>query len=94
MARIWNEEIDLYDYKVLIPKVLKLTADRKKKAAARIRDCEIDEAKWRRILDNVHNSPFLSGEKPGKGHDGWRATFDFVVKSELSITKILEEGFA
>lgn len=95
MARLWNEGIEFFEKEgpVLIPKVLKLTPDRKKKAAARIRDCQVDEVKWKRIIDIVHHSPFLSGEKPGKGHEDWRADFDFTIKSESTLTKILEGGY-
>lgn len=95
MARLWNEGIEFFEKEgpVLIPKVLKLTPDRKKKAAARIRDCQINELKWKRIIDIIHHSPFLSGEKPGKGHEDWKADFDFTIKSESTLTKILEGGY-
>ena len=96
MKRIWNDGIDFFaeERPVLIPKVTKLTADRKKKATARIRDCQIDERKWKRIIDIIHHSPFLSGEKPGNGHDAWKADFDFVLKSEAVLTKIIEGGYS
>jgi hypothetical protein len=96
MARLWNEGIDFFEKEgpVLIPRVQRLTADRKKKAGARIRDCQIDEAKWKEIINLVHKSSFLSGERSAAGHENWKATFDFVIRSESSVTKIIEGGYA
>lgn len=96
MARLWNEGIEFFEKegRVLIPKILKLTHDRRKKAADRIRDCQIDTAKWKRIIDIIHHSPFLSGEKPGKGHEGWKVDFDFAIRSESNLTRILEGGYS
>jgi len=95
MARLWNEAIDFFstDQVVTIPKVQKLHADRKKKAMCRIKDCHIDEPKWRAIINAIHKSQFLSGVNPSRGHADWRATFDFVIRSEAVITKILEGGY-
>lgn len=96
MARIWNDAVDFFsiEKKVLVPKVTKVTAERRKKALSRIRDCHLTEKKWRKVMDIIHHSPFLSGERPGKGHGQWRADFDFALKSEATLTKILEGGYS
>jgi hypothetical protein len=95
MARLWNEGVDFYakDRKVLVPKILKLSSDRKKKALLRIKDCQVDESRWRSIINIVHQSQFLSGEKSSVGHEGWAASFDFVIKSQTTLLKILEGGY-
>lgn len=96
MATLWNEAVDFYakDSDVLIPKVLKLTDGRKKKALARIKDCDINRERWLEIVNAVHRSKFLSGKSPGKGHEDWKAGFDFVLKSQETVTKILEGGYS
>jgi len=95
MVRLWNEGIDFYstDKEVKIPKVKKMHDKRKEKARRRIKDCLIDEALWRTIINKIHQSAFLSGEIPSKGHPCWVADFDFVIASEANITKILEGGY-
>lgn len=93
MVRLWNEAIDHYSHDSLvnIPKVMRLTDGRKKKAASRIKDCKLDEPAWRNILNMVHTTPFLSGNKPGVN---WKADFDFVVRSVEVVTKIMEGGYS
>ena len=95
MMRLWNDGVDFYakDREVLIPKIQKLTDKRKKKALARIKDCQIDETRWRSVINTIHQSEFLSGKKPGKGHENWSADFNFTVESETTLTKILEGGY-
>lgn len=96
MVTLWNEAVDFYaqDSDVLIPKILKLTDGRKKKAATRIKDCGINRERWLEIINAVHRSKFLSGKSPGKGHEDWKANFDFVLRSQETVTKILEGGYS
>ena len=95
MMRLWNEGIEFYskDWEVLIPKIQKLTDERKKKALSRIKDCQIDEARWRFVINAVHQSAFLSGKSPSKDHADWSANFDFVIRSQTVLMKILEGGY-
>ena len=95
MMRLWNEGIEFYskDREVLIPKIQKLTDERKKKALSRIKDCQIDEARWRSVINAVHQSAFLSGKSPSKDHVDWSANFDFVIRSQTVLMKILEGGY-
>jgi len=94
MVRLWNEGIDFFakDRKVIIPRIMKLTDDRRKKGWSRIKDCQIDEERWRTVINAVHQSEFLSGDKPSPGHAGWSANYDWVVRSQTTIVKILERG--
>ena len=95
MMRLWNEGIEFYskDREVLIPKIQKLTDERKKKALSRIKDCQINEARWRSVINAVHQSAFLSGKSPSKDHADWSANFDFVIRSQTVLMKILEGGY-
>lgn len=95
MARLWNEGIEFYskEREVVIPTVKVLTPDRKKKALSRIKDSHITEEVWREVINAVHKSFFLSGDKPTEGHPSWCATFDFVIKSQSTIARILEGGY-
>ena len=95
MMRLWNEGVDFYkqDAYVVIPKIDEVTPERRKKALTRIKDCHIDEVKWRAIINAVHQSDFLSGKKPSEGHENWKADFDFVIKTKTHIVKILEGGY-
>ena len=95
MMRLWNEGVDFYkqDAYVVILKIDEVTPERRKKALSRIKDCHIDEAKWRAIINAVHQSDFLSGKKLSEGHENWKADFDFVIKTKTHIVKILEGGY-
>jgi hypothetical protein len=44
---------------------------------------------WRELLGRIAASKFLTGKLNGRGHERWRADFDFVVR-ELSFQRIRE----
>ena len=95
MMQLWNDGVEFYkqDTHVVIPRINEVTPERRKKALSRIKDCQIDEAKWRAVINAVHQSDFLSGKKPSEGHGNWKADFDFVIKTKTHIVKILEGGY-
>lgn len=82
-----KEAVDLYNEKAAVcglPQVQRLTAQRKQKLRSRLKTYSIDE--WRRALDGVQESAFLCGQIEGKD---WRADFDWLVRNDENIDKIL-----
>jgi len=80
MVNAWNAlaaECDL-------AAVQRVTAARRAKAKARLRDCGGLDG-WAEALTKVRDSPFLRGDNDR----GWRADFDFLLQ-ESSFTKLLE----
>lgn len=66
-----------------LPVVAKLTKERKRKLACRIRDHPFEE--WASALAAIRRSRFLQGDN----QRGWRANFDFLLQPS-SFTKLLE----
>ncbi len=66
-----------------LPKIAKLTALRKRKAACRIREHPFED--WAAALAAIRRSRFLRGDNDR----GWRATFNWLLQPE-TITKLLE----
>lgn len=66
-----------------LPSVQKMTASRKQKLAARLKDCG-GLAGWDAALAKIRGSPFCRGD-PGP----WKADFDFVLQ-ESSFVKLME----
>lgn len=66
-----------------LPAIRKLTLERRRKLAARIRDHPIDD--WICVFDRIERSKFLRGEN----NRGWAANFDFLLQPS-SFVKILE----
>lgn len=66
-----------------LPAIRKLTVERRRKLAARIRDHPIDD--WICVFDRIERSKFLRGEN----NRGWAANFDFLLQPS-SFVKILE----
>jgi len=94
MVELWNGAIDFFGSQGCEVKILpikKLTPGREKKCNARIRDCELDEEAWKKILNIVHKDDWLSGQKPSSKYPGWKADFDYVIKSQENVVKILEK---
>lgn len=79
-VRAWNELAARCD----LASVQKLTDARRRKLAARLRDCG-GLAGWRAALGKVEASRFLRGENDR----GWRADFDFMLQ-ESSFVKLME----
>lgn len=94
MVELWNGAIAFFaseGLNVKIPPIRKLTPAREKKCKARIADCELDEAAWKKILNIIHNDDWLSGQKPSPKYPDWAADFNYVVKTPDNIIKILEK---
>lgn len=78
LRELWNEETD-----GLLPRCLKLTDTRKKKATARLSELPFDA--WIEVITRIKKSSFLCGENDR----GWRADFDFLIKPDTA-TRVLE----
>jgi len=70
-----------------LPRAQKLTADRSRKLAARLREHGLET--WNRGLELLAESPFLLGDNKR----GWRADFDFLL-SPKSFNKLIEGAYA
>lgn len=95
MVAEWNAAIDHFakQGEVRIPKVTKLTNDRDKKCRTRIKSLRIDKLAWQAALNKIHQSEFLTGDKPSATNPNWRADFDWVIKNDTVLTKIMEGGY-
>lgn len=82
-VRIWNEMAE----RTGLPKCQKLTASRKSKLNARIRDAG-GMAGWCAAVERVEETPGLLGDNDR----GWKATIDFLLQ-ENSFTKLMEGGY-
>lgn len=69
-----------------LPKVTKLTAERRKRLNARIVEYTFDD--FTEAIRAVERSAFLRGDGPGK----WRANFDFFLQPS-SFQKLIEGGY-
>ena len=75
----WNDVADDCG----LPKIIKLTPERKRRLAQRLRENSFDE--FAEALRAIRRSKFLRGDNPR----GWRANFDFLLQPS-SFTKLLE----
>lgn len=71
---------------VSLPKVQKISPERKKKVKERLKS--FTPAEIRIAFENVENSDFASG-RDGK----WRCSFDWLFKSDSNMTKALEDNY-
>ncbi len=69
-----------------IPQAARMTPDRERKIAARLKDYGI--AGWHRALGNIEKSSFLTGTNDR----GWRASLDFLLQAE-SFGKVHDGGY-
>lgn len=69
-----------------LPRVVKLTADRKRKLSARCKDSTLEE--FQAALAAIRRSRFLQGDNK----DGWKANFDFFLQPK-SFTKLIEGAY-
>jgi hypothetical protein len=85
-----NQAFDAYNQaavKLGLATAAKLTADRKRKIAARLADYGLDG--WNRALANIERSAFLTG----KTSHGFRASLDFVCQP-TSFGKLHDGGYS
>lgn len=69
------------------PRAQRITASRRAALKARLRECGGIEG-WRAAMARARASPFLCGDS-GRG---WKADFDFLIKSS-KFTKLMEGGY-
>jgi len=70
----------------VMPKVRMLTDERRRKVKARQSKPGRDLAWWTSYFRRIRASPFCCGDGP----QGWVADFDFAVRSEAVVAKVLE----
>jgi len=70
----------------VMPKVRMLTDERRRKVKARQSKSGRDLAWWTSYFRRIRASPFCCGDGP----QGWVADFDFAVRSETVVAKVLE----
>jgi hypothetical protein len=78
----WNERMVPLGF----PRIAKMTAQRDRQLAARLKDSTLEE--WQRAMDALERSAFCRGENDR----GWRADFDFLLQPK-SFTKLLEGAY-
>ncbi len=69
-----------------LPRIVKLTADRKRKLAARCKDSTLEE--FQQALESIRRSKFLQGGNK----EGWKANFDFFLQPK-SFAKLIEGSY-
>lgn len=90
MVKIWNDKIKVhektFDNELDLPMVLKLTPDRKKQCLTRIKSLSLNEGKWSDVMEGILRSKFLVGVNDR----GWVATFDWIVRNDKNIMRVVE----
>ncbi|WP_420266008.1 hypothetical protein [Candidatus Magnetominusculus dajiuhuensis] len=79
---LWNE----YAAKAGLCFANKMTAPRMRNCRARLKERRLDE--WEEVFKKIIANPFLTG----KNKDGWRASFDWIIKNDNNSQKVLD-GF-
>ena len=82
MLELWNSACGLAG----LPKVLKLTKERKRKIRMRMREYGNDPQFWEGLFQRITQTPFLTGHN----NRGWRADMDYVFRNETNISRIME----
>lgn len=86
MSRMWNDKCGTDSE---ISKVIKLTSSRQTKCRARIKNLTLTPEKWQGVLDNMYASPFLTGKNDRK----WVANFDWIIRNDENIVKVVEGSY-
>lgn len=79
---LWNETA----LRCGLPQAAKLTPDRRRKLAARLKDYSLNG--WKQALVNIERSSFLNGDNDR----GWRANLDFLLQP-TSFAKVHDGSF-
>lgn len=82
VVEAWNVLADRHG----LPKVRRLTDERKRKLATRLRATTFDD--WTEAIQAIDRNPWLRGENDR----GWRADFDFILQPK-SFTKLIEGSY-
>lgn len=70
-----------------LPRWREITAKRRQKIAARLREHDLDW--WRQVFLKLNASSFLRGE----GTKGWRADLDWLIRDSTNALRVLEGSF-
>jgi hypothetical protein len=89
LAELWNEMCGAAG----LPRVRRLTVDRRRKAAARLNQ-QPDLSYWRGVFEKLVRLPFCMGQVSRNGRGRWRATFDWIVKSDSTAVRVLEGNYS
>lgn len=78
-----------------LPKVEMLSATRRQKALARLREHPQDDF-WNKVMARMRGSPFLLGRSNGNSldHKGWKANFDWLIENDTNAVKVYEGRYA
>jgi hypothetical protein len=79
LVELWNQVV------TKLPKVERLTDQRRKMAARRLRE-HPELAWWERAFRAADSDPFYSGENDRR----WRADFDWLLKNDTNAVRLLE----
>jgi uncharacterized protein YdaU (DUF1376 family) len=82
VVEAWNDMADRHG----LPKVVKLSPERRRKLNSRIREHSIED--FTEAISAIERSPFLKGD----GRAGWRANFDFLLQP-TSFLKLIEGSY-
>lgn len=82
LVELWNDRADMK-----LPRIVKLTEDRKRKARLRIRE-HPDRGFWVACINRLNASSFCLGDNDR----GWSANFDFLLQPK-SLAKLVEGSF-
>lgn len=75
-----------------LPKVEMLSATRRQKALARLREHKEIEF-WNVVFGQIRGSPFLLGHQKTNGdakHPHWKANFDWLIDNDTNVVKVYE----
>jgi hypothetical protein len=90
MATIWNERVSqrskVFDGEKELPKILKLTADRRKQCHTRIKSLALNREKWVDVMDGIFRAKFLVGVNDR----GWVANFDWITRNDKNMLRVVE----
>jgi hypothetical protein len=82
MLTVWNNMVR----GTRIPGAWQVTPARRRRLAAIVSElCEDNLEGWHSICRAVVEDPWCRGERPGRGHENWTATIDWVLKGDNAL---------
>ncbi|GAB6045104.1 hypothetical protein JCM11957_07020 [Caminibacter profundus] len=81
-VKVWNESAKKFD----LPKVEKLSNERKRKLKRRIKNNKDFLEDFKRALEELEFSSFLRGENK----NNWKMKFDWLIENDTNIIKVIE----
>jgi hypothetical protein len=86
IADLWNKTCG----DVQIPKVIKLTPERKNRIQRRHKENDADLAWWQTYFERIAASEFCRGGPDGSG---WKANIDWATRNQDVVAKVLEGNY-